>query len=211
MEKKKGFTIVELVVIVSILAILLAIAIPQYSLYKANIKLRAEANRLRCFLRDQQTYARQQCINVAIYRVEDYGTSMMTVPCTRKSTTPFMVEQWVSPACAGINEPAIVFKPHPDMPIASSSALKAKNAAASHLQLFQAADGMTMRAHYAINNVINFTPNGIKSEGGVGFVDVEYRMYSSSTPRVYSIYINDVGSTLVCQYDPSSPAAGADE
>jgi prepilin-type N-terminal cleavage/methylation domain-containing protein len=216
MEKtKKGFTVVEIVVTVSILAIVLAIAIPQYSLYKANIKLRAEAKRLENFLKDQRIYARTQCIDVDIYDAGFFGYAMKSIPSPIKPAAhDIWNETWIGTACAATApNRSLIFQYFPPHNILERSvlALKAKNARAGYLRLYQASDGMSMGLSFNHEKILKFAPSKIIDGAGRTIAYIEIRLYSSTTPRVYSIFINDVGTTLVCQYDPSSPAAGPDE
>jgi prepilin-type N-terminal cleavage/methylation domain-containing protein len=166
----KGLTIVEIIIAVSILAIILAIAIPNYGLNKANIKLKAETKLFAAFIRDMQTYSRVQGINVALYG-EDPDT---TVPFVRT--------------------------------------VRARNIVTGYERIYKGSSGIAFSCFTSpLQQPMTVTPNGFLHSTGLRMLNVEFRVKSEGTPRIYQVFVNDVGSSRLCTYNASNPAGGPDE
>lgn len=94
MRKIKGFTLIELMITLAILAIVLAIAIPSYSNYVRKAK-RGEAqeamldwaNRQEICRANQPTYNSANCTNVGAPSVDDYNITIGNVSATDYTIT----------------------------------------------------------------------------------------------------------------------------
>jgi prepilin-type N-terminal cleavage/methylation domain-containing protein len=196
-KETRGFTMVELIVACSIISIILLIAIPQFSLYNSNLKLKKETKRFEGFLKDTRLAAKTQCVDIDMYDCAIAGVTMNVQsppPCAS-----WIADNWISPAFAAPST-------------ARASQLKAKSIRANYLRIFTFADGLEISDDpYSIHDVMTFTPSGFRDSLGATPRSLQYTIWSASTPKAFVVTLNESGICRVGVFDNVTPGGAGDE
>jgi len=210
MITRKGFTLIELIVAISVIAVILLIAIPQYSLYKSNLLLKKESKLLECFIKDVRTTAKSQCVDIDIYDIDTYGVTMDTpLPLTGPGMAGqegfpqnWIAENWITPAYADRPKPPNSTR---------CTGLKAKSIRINYLKLYQPHEGIELSSTYNIASILTVTPNGYRDNGGMLLSGLTYTVESKSTPKILYVTINDAGISQVTENPPMAPGGSGDD
>lgn len=191
----RAFTVVELIVTISIIAIILVIAIPQFSLYNNNLRLEKETKRFESFLKETRMQAKNQFVDIELYDCS-YSGGRMNVMAKAPSINlhRWLADEWVSPAHAATAAPDSSSK---------SRKLKAQSIKSNYLSYFNFSDGVVVSSSYDINLNMTITPNGFRDKDGNAPMTLTFTVWSAATPKAFDITFNYAGvsSTVVHQED----------
>ncbi|MGV8122790.1 MAG: hypothetical protein AB2L14_23760 [Candidatus Xenobiia bacterium LiM19] len=198
----RAFTVVELVVTISIIAIILVIAIPQFSLYNNNLRLEKETKRFESFLKETRMQAKNQFVDIELYDCT-YSSSRTNVMAKASSIDlhRWLADEWVSPAYAASSSPDSSAKSHK---------LKAQSINANYLNYFTFADGVVVSSSFDINMNIIITPNGFRDSRGNTPMTLTYTVWSAATPKAFDITFNYAGVSSTVVHQEEATGGGGD-
>lgn len=84
--KKKGFTLIELIVVIAVLGILAVIAVPKFSDVQKNARIKADAATAKQIINAARIYEAEKNISVGTVTLTNVGT-LMQVPSNTQSGT----------------------------------------------------------------------------------------------------------------------------
>ncbi|MHC9539311.1 MAG: prepilin-type N-terminal cleavage/methylation domain-containing protein [Vulcanimicrobiota bacterium] len=195
----RAFTVVELIVTISIIAIILVIAIPQFSLYNNNLRLERETKRFESFLKETRMQAKNQFVDIDLYDCTN-SSSKMNVMAKAPSIDlhRWLVDEWVSPACAAISSSS------------KSCKLKAQSIKSNYLSYFTFSDGVVVSSSYDIHYNMTVTPKGFRDKDGNAPMTLTFTVWSAATPKAFDIMFNYAGVSSTVVHQEEATGGGGD-